>query len=297
MAIVGYADQDVVSSKKILRWRFQPGTKFNVLITRSSHHDVKRDSNQINITMQSLIDAVYCVKSVDSGGTAQITLSYERVLMKTKSPNGNVHIDTAISDDNLPKNLATGVKALKEMVANFRVRFSVDNRGRILTVDTNVERFKSLEHIFPGILKGMSKKGFRKTLKQMFPVLPETPLAVGDTWNDTLESNPAGFPGLQNTLIKYRYVGPSFYKNTKFDKITTEATFEWRKPPPGVEVKIVSQESPGTIYFDSDAGRLVEFENFQRIISEYTIDGQITREKLAVTSKVEVNLVPPDASS
>jgi hypothetical protein len=102
------------------------------------------------------------------------------------------------------------------------------------------------------------------TERSLLPILPESPLAVGDTWEDTFELKQVRGPGFQKAHVKYKYAGPSLYKNASLDKITTEATLDWGKTPPGVAVKVVSQENPGVIYFDSGVGRLMEIRNSQK---------------------------------
>ena len=180
----------------------------------------------------------------------------------------------------------------KKILANLTIRFCIDNRGRVMTVETSTKLGKESWAMFPSISQLLSEKGIRQTLKQMLPVLPQTPLATGDAWDDTLAFNRPGSPGFQKVRIKYRYAGPAHYKNSTLEKITTEAILGWGETPPGVTVKVVSQKNPGVIYFDGNAGRLVELENSEKRTVEYTMNGGTAREQIDVTSRIEINAAP-----
>jgi hypothetical protein len=285
--VTGCAHPNNASVTKTLRWRFHPGQKFHICITRTSEHFMTGDIAQSNERMETIFDELWSVESVDNHGTAQITMTINRIRMKTKSPKGDIDFDSVSSNENMPKEVAFEMISLKEFIHNLKLRLSIDNRGQVLTAETNNKA------PFPGMLEEFSEKGIKRTLKQMIPVLPESSLVVGDTWDDTLEFNRPKGAGFQKEVnIKYHYDGPTLYKNIMLEKFTTEATLNWGESPQGITVKVESQENPGVIYFDGDAGRLVEIKNSHNYIILYTVDSKNSRERYDGTSRIEVNLAP-----
>ena len=123
-------------------------------------------------------------------------------------------------------------------------------------------------------------------------------LGIGDTWNDKLILNRPRGSDFQSVCVKYRYAGPTNYRGNRVAKIVTEGTLGWgdEKPSHGAVVKVVSQENPGVIYFDDEAGGLVGIENTQKRIVEYCKNGRVAREEVNTTSNVEVNSCPSQQS-
>jgi len=285
-----HAASDTASAKKALRWKLRAGQEFRVHSVQSSDGTITGDAGQEHEKVESVADELCRVEAVDSRGTADLTMTIERVRLRTRSPRGNVDIDTNERTEKLPMDIALTAELAKKIISEMKVRFSVDNRGRIVAVKINEEAVRVWASIVPGWSDRFSEKEITKTLRQVLPVFPESPLAVGDTWNDTLEfSRPHG-TGFQKVYVKYRYAGPTAHNNRTVDKIVTEATLDWgdEKLPHGVTVKVVSQENPGTIYFDNQTGRLVEIENTQRRAIEYRREGRTIREQVSATSRIEI---------
>ncbi len=116
----------------------------------------------------------------------------------------------------------------------------------------------------------------------------------GETWDDTVEFNRQRGPGFQKIHVKYRYAGPEPHGSRTLQKIVTGATLDWdgEGMPQGVTVKVVSQENPGFIYFDSEAGRLAEMETSEKRTVEYAANGRIAQEQVTVASKIETIPIP-----
>ena len=179
----------------------------------------------------------------------------------------------------------------------------MDNRGRVLTVETG-EAVAALENNEAAITltpplrsqlqERLSEEGIRRTLEHHLPVLPQSPLAVGDTWSDELDFNTSRKYGFQKVHVTYCYAGSTLHRDSASETITTNATLEWGETPPGVTVDIVSQENPGSIYFDAAAGRLVELENCQRRTVTYTNTktGRTVQEQIGIVSNIEIGTVP-----
>ncbi len=265
------------------------GPKFLVHWVRSKCTTLKGENVQGTHNDDVIIDELLIVESVDSRGTAKIKLTIENIRMNSRSPGSTIQLPLNTTTERAPTYIAVALKPPEKVAAQLEVHFTVDFLGRVLTVETNEAEVQKAKSMPPGLLDQL-KEGTTETLQQLFPHLPKTPLVVGQTWNDTFRLNRSDRAGAQQARVTYRYAGPVRHKNAMFEKITTTATFDWRgeQTPPEVTAKFVAQENPGIIYFDRDAGRVVEIDNCQKRIVDYTEDGETTREQVTASSKFEV---------
>ncbi len=289
----GCSNKDDRPTNMPMRWHFQAGQKFHVHCVQSSDTSLKWQTVLSDDKSESVVDYLCSVDSVDDHGSARITMVVERVRLKTRSPKVNVDIDTSKATDNMPTMTAVQTEVVKKIIADLKIRFRVDNRGKVLEADVDDDAIKEWTSIIPGLQDRISEKEISKTLRQLLPILPEKPIAIGDTWNDNLEFNRSKGPGFHSIHVKYRYVSPMQYKNRKVDKVVSEAQLGWdnENMPKGVSVKIVSQENPGVFYFDNQAGQMVEIENSQKRTLEYSKDGRTVHEETNAASEIEFSPV------
>ena len=102
---------------------------------------------------------------------------------------------------------------------------------------------------------------------QSLAVFAEKPVAQGDTWSrDAAMEIPT--LGSMKTVVKYRYDGTENRDGKELDKIT--ATTQMAVVPPKdksirVQVNVVDQKTEATIYFDGDAGQVVEVKTTSKM--------------------------------
>jgi hypothetical protein len=92
---LGCAHSEKALAQEALRWTFQPGRKFYVRLTRSNETMMTGSGIQRNRKDESIADEICCVTSVDNSGTAEITMTIERVQMKNRTPEASVDMDSA----------------------------------------------------------------------------------------------------------------------------------------------------------------------------------------------------------
>lgn len=280
-----------VPRKIILRWQFLAGQKFRIHIETSRESIVTGDSRERREKDQFVADALLTVESVDGHGTAQVSMALERVRLAVQAPEGSFDIDSSATIKGLPIDIALQTQIMQYIVRDMKVQFTIDTRGRVQAARINEDAVKAWQSMLPGGSRRLSESSIAATLKQILPVLPEAPLAVGDMWSDTLVVNRPPGSDFRKMHVKYRYVGPMSYKNGTVERIDTDGTLEWgdEKPPQGVSVRVLAQKNLGVILFDNESGRLVETENTQKRTVEYSKDGRTAREQLSATSKIEVS--------
>jgi len=275
--------------------KFVTGQTFCVHGVRSECTTVKGETVQGLESEDVTIDELLAVESVDSRGTAKLKLTLENIQTNSRSPGSTLRLPFSTTAERAPTYLAVALRPTEKVAAQLEVLFTVDCSGRVLTVQRNDAEGKKATSMPPGF-SDQFKDGTRETLQQLFPHLPQTPLVVGQTWNDTLRLNRHDPDGAQEAQVTYRYAGPTRYNSATLEKITTTAIFDWpgEQTLPGGTAKSAGQENPGVIYFDRDAGRLVERDNCQKRTVDYTEDGKTTRKQITASSKFEVSPAKQD---
>ena len=115
LATIAVCDHDDNASvKTTLRWRLQPGQKFHVRVTRSRDSVMSGGTCNLSEKMRCVIDESWCIESVDTRGTAKVALIIERMRLSMHSPDGDVNIDSATTNESLPGDIAIQGKFLKE---------------------------------------------------------------------------------------------------------------------------------------------------------------------------------------
>jgi hypothetical protein len=103
---------------------------------------------------------------------------------------------------------------------------------------------------------------------------PKGPISKGETWEKKAEiKNPFGTIVVVTTS---NYAGPDTRDGKKLEKIELKMT-QTIEPAPGgmIDIKISSQESKGTAYFDNTLGRLVTQDLKQKMKMEIDVMGNV----------------------
>jgi len=286
LPIAGHLGVENASAKEILRWKFQPGQELQVVWSYSVTHIIEAEAVHKKTEEEFVADWLLVVESVGSGGTAEVTATLQRGRLSIHSPDDNMNIDTARAADDVPH----GADYFgRKMLVGFKIHFTIDNRGRVLRANADKKAREELSSKWPSLSDRLSEKGLTQTLRLLFPVLPDAALEVGDTWNDTIEYNRTPGTGFDKARCKFRYTGPTLRDNRTVEKIVVERILEWGgEKPHGIAVTVVSQDNPGTIYFDNRAGHLESCEDTEKRTVEYSKNGRTAQQSTSGTFKIEI---------
>lgn len=165
---------------------FIPGSRYAYTITNVSETELEVNNKTVNVQHKSDVGITYNVKK-DSTGNYLLKLHYDKIHLYTKTGDKETELDAANSAATLdPTEKMLGV--LKE--AN--IAATVTPTGKVVAISGYKELGEQILNGFKdGTSREMAKSQWekvigegmvKKSIEQLFSVLPESAKNVGDTW-------------------------------------------------------------------------------------------------------------------
>jgi hypothetical protein len=243
-----------------IRYRFKQGDKLYYALEQKATVAMNFMGQQINQETAQTLDMSWQVTGVDKDGKAKITLTFERVRLKSDGLTGKADFDSKdgkLPDDPSGKQMAEHMKPL----VGGEVTFTMDARGRLTDIKPSDKLAKALKNAPAQNLGGLgefqTEEGMKRSLAQFIVALPTGELTKGKAWTEKItEKSPQGTITLEN---KYTYEGSTKRGDTKLEKIVNKPVIDV-KPDDNTPVpfKLTTKDAKGVVYFDSARGRLVE---------------------------------------
>jgi hypothetical protein len=216
-----------------------------------------------SLTTSHVFDAAWTVGEVAADGSAQLTLSFDRLQMTIKTPLMDVVYDSQSTEE--PQGFAAMIAPMMRAMAAAKFTMTMSPQGEITDVEVPEDVVKALAATPGAQLMGefATEAGLKKTITQFLLELPET-LEEGGEWTTSFEmANET--TGVQKMESTYKYVGPK-----EVDGVTLEAftpTFAMSFGGGGaVTPTVTNQATSGEVLFNREAGRLESAD------AEYTVD-------------------------
>jgi len=215
------------------------------------------------------LEMLWSVNSVEQDGTMRMTQAFDRVMMKTVDVDGKtVVFDSSRAEAPSPdvQDMARDIRPL--LRSHFAVAMS--NRGEIIEVTPREEaagevserpadsRWKDL----------LTSDGINQTLRQTLGLLPGSSVVEGDKWANSYDvKSPLGKIRINND---FTYEGTISRNGRAYVKIVMVAHVEPRKEANVFDEPTMPtpERYSGVFYFDNVAGRLVHSEITQTMASE-----------------------------
>ena len=268
----------------MLRWKFQAGEELRVQVTQTNTIETTLKERPLAMVVQMAMELTWHVDRVAADGTAQVAQSFTRVLVKTSGPQGQAVGYDSASTAAPPPEMQELAQAVRRLLGT-RSQLTISSRGEITGVEPAPETDSLLRNA-PGAggwLRLLTKSGINQTLRPALGLWPQSPVARGDTWQDTFEIDaPTGKIGLATT---YTYQGSEHLQKRSVERIGV-ATAVTAPPPesrPGETASPVRQQFSGSLFFDAARGRLVQSELHQTVVSEAAERGQSVQLKASNT--------------
>ena len=268
-AVLVVASATSARAEKLLRWKFTPGETLRH-VTEQKMVTTMDMGTPVTMTMTQMFEVSWKVNSVDAEGVASVTQTVDRARVKMESPQG-IMIDYDSASGEEPEGIAKMLVSVIEAMLNRPVSMKVSAWGKTSDMQVPQAMIDAMNK-----LPMMEKGGgvfTEDTFRQMGGSgdLPEEAVSPGDTWTEerAIELPMVGKHKLGAT---YEYAGTETRNDRELEKILTTLRMELL----GSEdqpLKFTSQDSElkGTIYFDNQAGRLVETDMSGKIKLEVTL--------------------------
>jgi hypothetical protein len=222
------------ATKYTLRYVFRPGEtlRWNVL-HRSSVRTTMSDTTQVAETLSTSVK-VWRVQKVAPDGTVTFEHRVEDVDMQ-QDLTGRQRVRYNSRSDKTPP---AGFENLSEAVGVTLAVVSMDNKGKIL------ERRRS-----------PVKAGSKSEAEMTIP-LPETPVAIGDTWSYPYDQGVTSEKAYKKIKILQKFTLDDVQNGVA--KIHVENEVLSPVQDPAVEAQLIECGASGTVRLDIDAGRILE---------------------------------------
>lgn len=292
------AEAPKAGGKVTLKWKFEKGKTFYQKMTTDTTQTMKVLNNDVT-QKQTQTFFFSWTPEKEEKDTWIIKQKIEGVIMNIDIGGSKISYDsTKEAQGNNP--LGEFFKAL--VGAEFTL--TLDMKTMKVTKVEGQQKFldglvKANPQMKPLLEKILSEQALKDMAEPTFAVVPDHPVAKGDTWTrkSTLDMGPIG--KYENTYT-YTYDGRD-EKEGKLDKIKVKTVLKYSPPEAAAggagglpfkikEAKLESKEATGTIEFDSAKGRVAKSSMNLQLEGTLKIEigGQQTDVTLSQTQKTDV---------
>jgi hypothetical protein len=268
VGVVAVAGSGVPARGANLRWKFQPGEMLHYTLDRKTVlTDKLPGAPEIKLTWSQTFETTWTVKSVDSGGQAEVVQTIDRIRDQIESQTlGSYTYDS--KDGKEPEGLiaASKVPLFKAMIGE-PISFKMSPLGEpteIRVPEKLSQTLRTLSQAAGGGAGGASEEELKEMINQATLIFPQGDLEVGKTWTRAVK-NAAAPPGMPESDLTYRFDGPARDAGPNVVKIGLARAGEGA-PPADANAnananapKIKSQKTEGAYMFDPAAGHIVDF--------------------------------------
>lgn len=207
-----------------LKFNFQPGSKFQYIMDTKQTISQSMDGMSMTINQDMIMESTYDVAAAD-GGNKKLTVTYDRMYMKTGMPTKSMEYDS--------KDPAKQAPELKSMGAMIGKPFSMT-----VTESGEITRIDGLSDMLNGMVDStdpnaaaarqqmasmFNDTSIRSMMQQSMYIYPDKPVKPGDTWNRKMKMNMVVFAMTLDNTFKLISVNDGKAHIEMDSKITGEA--------------------------------------------------------------------------
>ena len=283
-----------------LRWKFAKSDQFEIAIEQTSKLETEADLVKQNIETSSAVKFSWLVQELDAKGIAQIDMVIQSVQLKVTMPVSNgvrtLEVDTAATPEAKPDVQETEMLQNLQTVVGKTIRLQVTDRGEIISVELDAATKDAIRQTPQSmqIRQMLTDDGLRELFASGAPILPENKIKTGESWTvDKDFANPAGQFRREQKLT---WLGNETHDNVAQEKIDVTARLSLLSPAPSpappsevaTKLAIKSQNTTGTIWFDSEKGMITASAVKSSLVTEspYRDKAIVTR----INSQVELKV-------
>lgn len=274
-------------AEKLLRWKLKKGDAFEVIMTQDVNEKMNMEGDDFEVTQRVSMYLTWKVVDIDDESVISLSQKLDRVVIELTVPNvGVVRIDTESKEDG--EVIAQKMLAVIRPMINAEVTQTMNDRGEILDVKIPDEALAGLKQ--NKLMKDFfSGDAFKEMMRKAPPALPEQAVTPGFPWKRVSKvKSPAGEMQMTND---FTYEGEVEKDGRKLDKITANIVMEFQDGDDNQlqsTVTVTDQENKGAIYFDANAGHVVESEIEQRMSMKLVVAGKSIDQKIVNTTVMKI---------
>jgi hypothetical protein len=242
------------ASAVTLEWKFAAGDEENYRLTQSAKlSSSEGDALKQFAAIEQELDIKWKVLEVDEQGTATITVQIAAMSMLASGPDGQqVRFDSESTEE--PQGYAAILRPLGKRLSESEVQMKMSARGEVTDIKLPDELSEAVKSV-PGGKKFAEDGGvtsFESLARLGAPrLLPEDEITAETSWNEKREIE---LPVLGKVASEFVYTVEEPIAEDR-DSIDQMLKLDASKAEGDLRLKLVNQESAGTIDFNVAEGR------------------------------------------
>ena len=259
-----------------LRWKLKAGDRFDVVM-KQSNKQVMNDA--LEVPHDTTMWITWVVEQIQEDDSILLSQTIDRITVMIEVPGqGKMSYDS--SQQQVAQGPAQTIALMMQPMVGAKLTQTMNRRGKVLDVVIPDEALQGFRRN-PMLAQLMSDEIMKDMFTKSAPEFPEEALARGQEWNTNQETkSPLGVMKIQNT---FTYQGQENRDGRQLDRVGSTANIEMGDAPAqavGATVNLVDQESAGVLFFDNQAGYLVESRMVQNMTMDVALLGNTVRQKL-----------------
>lgn len=260
-------------AETLLRWKLAAGQRFTLQLAQQTNSSVAAGKKPARSAVEMNVALQWQVDSVDAAG-ARITQQVERVQIKLQPAGAEAILyDSGLASK--PVGPAKDLAAVAAPLVGAKFQIVMNDRGEITAAEPTPEFQATLNKqrgeqaaAAPNRGELYSAESIGRLLRQTLVVLPEKGVEKGAAWSR--QNSTPGPLGKFEQQIDYTYAGSTERGGVMLEQIDFVAKFAVPTSKAGAKLTVKEQTHSGTIIFDAQAGRVVEAEQMQKLVTETT---------------------------
>lgn len=290
--------QATTQAAEPLRWKLKAGEKYDFTVKQQSEIAMSVMDQDIEMSMEVVIDAPWEVTDVDDEGVMTVASRFQRIQMNMQSP------FFAFDYDSDSEEKPTGPEAMFTdafgTLVGVEFVSQISPRGEFVDVQFDEGAFDKMKGM-PGMeqMAGMfSPDGMKQLIGQGLAVFPENAPTVGETWKTSTETPNPAF-GKQKVEMTYEFGGQEEIDGRTLAKVNMAMELDFivdeAQNSLVADIALDDQDSTGTMFFDTQAGRLSHSVFTQSMQMTIEAVGQFMEQDVDTT--VNITLTPAKPAS
>jgi hypothetical protein len=292
LAVLAFASGSVAQAQTSLAYKFKQGDKANYVMEQKMLMKMNIMGQALNMNMDMKMNMTQTVHEVGADGKAKISQKLDTISCSMGGLPGLNFMYDSVTNKNPADPIGQKIAPLFNAMAGAEVKMTISPTGDITDTQIPQDVLNAMKQAAAGGGPGLGDMFSKENMSKMFAQninLPAQPVKVGDTWQSKSTAKTPG--GDVETTQTYKYEGTAQHGGKNVEKISF--TLDTRmlpggNPNPGVMVKIKSQTGKGTIFFDNQAGQVVETTMTQNSDMETTVLGMTIPQTVDTTVTVKL---------
>jgi hypothetical protein len=258
------ASPSLATEPVLLRYKFARGDQ---LIYRNTHEEKQNQTildMKLDSTTKQEVVTSQVVDEIDGDGNAILKTKDVRRKTNMDGQQGKFDFDSKSTERDTASETGAAITPYLERLTGSEYLVKVTPRGTVVEVKGFAELIADLvkDNAYGALLAGVivDNDGAKHTAQEQLVTFSEKPVAPGDTWEDSIETDLKNIGKLKATAT-YTYEGDDKVGGRKTVRIgvKTDLTIDLDLDVPGAKItgSMSTTSSEGTVQFDPAAGRII----------------------------------------